>query len=1001
MKTPKVQLCCLLTATVLLVPALACAQSALPQSKTWTFKDIITNDQYADPPFREIAQGRDGLVYVTDEIGILEFDGINWRRLPLPESRTATSLGFTDTGELIVGGMESLLEVTQSVDGLKFRDLAELVPGGTVGIGQIWDIAAVPGRWCVRAEPRLICKDSEGYFTVPAHNRFGRLLTVHKELLVREEEHGLFRLDGRTLVPVKGGEFYSDRRLNALVPFGTHGMAGFSRDPFEVAVWTDLTVAPIPAKVDVAATHKGKIGVASVLADGSYALPFVNGDLVLLDRHWNEIARFQASQFGATPGASSVSVDREGGIWVAWSNAITHIAWPLRVSLYREEQGIQETPSGVIERGAEIIAVTGNTYSVLKADDTRSTFTRAPPNFGWIHNAALLGDELLLLTDKGVLDSKGNPLPLPPALARRETVSHFNDPAKPDEVLIGLRFGLARIHRASPTKLETEVRDGINFDVLDIITDADDAIWMTSGRNRVARLVPKPGSRALADAQLIEFDAADGLPTGDLELGRIGDEILVGSLNGFVRFSNGRFQPNARLAFEETGPVAHFLVLNSNELLVANAAGRLRLLAKNVAGVYTRQKSVFDGIAGFGNIQSMMIDRNGIVWLSTDSGVVRVDPSVGQLVDNPMQVLVREVSSNGHTLYSGHGRIPPLSFAEGDSVRFDYALPSFHAAEFNTYRSRIRAVDGSVDWSPWSKDARRDFTNLPAGGLVFEVEARDATGASSGNASVPITVVGPWYRRTSTQVGFWLAGLALIAIGVQWRLRALRKRSRQLEKLVAQKTEALRLAAATDPLTGLWNRHRFGQWLREDLPAITEHAMHAGDNDAAEVIVCAIDLDHFKHINDRHGHAAGDAVLAAVAERLRAIKREGDLIFRFGGEEFIYLGLNRRRSEGHELARRIVETVRQTSIELDNGVRLDPTASVGWSAYPFYRQRADLFSMDFVLGVADRALYAAKASNRDCAIGHLPNLDVDEIDRTQVNWRTQVFERHPDLLRQV
>jgi diguanylate cyclase (GGDEF)-like protein len=168
-----------------------------------------------------------------------------------------------------------------------------------------------------------------------------------------------------------------------------------------------------------------------------------------------------------------------------------------------------------------------------------------------------------------------------------------------------------------------------------------------------------------------------------------------------------------------------------------------------------------------------------------------------------------------------------------------------------------------------------------------------------------------------------------------------------------------------------------------------------------DVIACVIDLDHFKQVNDRHGHAAGDLVLKAVAARLQALKRPGDWVFRFGGEEFVYLGTQRHRDEGHQLAESISREIAQIQVELEDGVLLDPTASVGWSVYPFYRERADLFGLDFVLGVADRALYVAKQEGRNRARGYLPNLPVDEIDRTQADWRTQAFNRHPDFLRQV
>jgi diguanylate cyclase (GGDEF)-like protein len=987
----------LLAIGILLAPTAALAQSAMPQSKTWNFKEIIADDQYAAPPFKGIVQAKNGLVYVADGIGVLEFDGVEWKRLPLPDARVVTTLGITDEGEIIVGGSESLLAVSNKGHEERVNNLANAVPGGLVGLGHIWEFASGTGFWCVRSEPKLLCKDSLGMFTLPAVHRFGRLSSVRGELYVRDEHVGLMRVSGRNLELIKGGASYAERRPAALLPFGPKGIAVISHEPFEIGTWVDLDHTPVFSAAGSTETLTGQIGVASALVDGSVGLPFVNGDLVILDESWNEIGRFRASQFGALPGAQAIHVDKEGGIWVAWSNAITRIEWPSRVSLFQESQGIFESPVGVIEDSLGIIAYTNKSFTLLKNDDSTTTFERMTPNYSWIYQVVNHGGDILVLTDDGIRNSQGQSL----ILAKRSVFSYFANPAHPREALVGLRLGLARIQKSGSNWVEADVRDDVSFDVLGITQDSSGSIWLSSNLGRMARLVPKAGSDALADANIVEFDETDGVPPGELVLKLIGGEAVVGSLSGFHHFSNGHFEPSAKLPFEQTGPVRQFLPLNSNEVLVAGSSGRLRLLSRNVSGVYSRQESVFDGIAGFGNIQNIMMDKNGIVWLATDSGVVRIDPSVKLPAPKSLQVLVREISSDKRELFSGYGILPTLNLAEGDSIRFSFALPSYRAPEINSYRSRIRREDGGEDWSKWSNEVRRDFTNLPAGNLLFEVQARDAAGGSGGLASVPITVVAPWYRRTSTLVGFWLAGLAMLGIAVQWRVRALHARSAELERLVALKTEALQLAAATDSLTGLWNRHRFGQWVHDEVPAITQNATRVRSSDPVDVIVCAIDLDHFKRINDQHGHAAGDIVLKAVAQRLQAIKRQGDLIFRFGGEEFVYLGLNRHRDEGDELARQIVNEVKQTRVELESGVLIDPTASVGWSVYPFYRERAELFNMDFVLGVADRALYLAKASGRNCAFGYLPGLAVDEIDRTQTDWRTQVFDRHPDLLRQV
>ncbi len=987
----------LLATAILLTPTVALAQSAMPQSKTWNFKEIIASDQYAAPPFRSIVQSRDGLVYVADNVGVLEFDGVKWSRLPLPDSRMVTSLGITEDSEVLVGGSEFLLTVSSEGQEVRIRDLAKEVPGGLVGLGHIWEFASGDGYWCVRSEPKLLCKDSRGMFVLPAKHRFGRLFSVRGALYARDESVGLVRVSGRSLEPVKGGERYANKMLAALMPLGVHGLAGISHNPFAVATWVDLDHAPVTASVGGAEALSGQIGVASALVDGTFGLPFVNGDLVILDDTWSEVARFRATQFGALPGAQAIHVDFEGSIWVAWGNAITRIDWPSRVSLFQESQGIHESPIGVIENGLGIIAYTNKSFTLLKDETGTTSFERSTANYPWIHGAASHGNDFLVLTDDGIWSSQGHPMALP----NRSVFSYFVNPLRPDEMLLGLRFGLARIQNAGSNWIERNVRDDLNFDVLGIAQDSGGDIWLSSNLGRMARITPKSGSDDLADAPMDEFNEADGVPSGELDLNLIGGEAHVGSLRGFYHFSNGRFESSPKLPFEQTGPITQFLPLNAKEILVAGSSGRLRLLSRGVSGVYSRQESAFDGIAGFGNIHDIMLDKSGIVWLATDSGVVRIDPSVNLPASKTPQVLIREISNGGRAFFSGYGGLPTLNLAEGDSIRFSYALPSYRAPEINSYRSRIRHEGGTEEWSKWSNEVRRDFTNLPAGSLLFEVEARDAAGASGGLASAPITVIAPWYRRTSTMVAFWLAGLGLLVIAVQWRVRALRTRGVELERLVASKTEALQLAAATDPLTGLWNRHRFGQWVHDEVHAIATNATRAGSVEPADVIVCAIDLDHFKHVNDRHGHAAGDMALKAVAQRLLKIKSEDDLIFRFGGEEFIYLGLNRHRDQGEKLARRIVEEVNQISVELENGVLIDPTASVGWSVYPFYRERAELFSMDFVLGVADRALYVAKGNGRNCAVGYLPNLGVDEIDRTEADWRIQVFERHPDLLKQV
>ncbi|WP_164845976.1 GGDEF domain-containing protein [Inhella crocodyli] len=163
----------------------------------------------------------------------------------------------------------------------------------------------------------------------------------------------------------------------------------------------------------------------------------------------------------------------------------------------------------------------------------------------------------------------------------------------------------------------------------------------------------------------------------------------------------------------------------------------------------------------------------------------------------------------------------------------------------------------------------------------------------------------------------------------------------------------LEAAAQTDPLTGLDNRRALEQ--RGD--ALIANARRHGDT----LLALMIDLDHFKQVNDRHGHAQGDAVLVLLADILRELMRPGDCAARLGGEEFVVL-LGRTRSDGAEAFDRRLREALQARAPEALGFFVD--FSAGWSVLrPGDRDVHDLLQR------ADAALYLAKGDGRGCLRG--------------------------------
>lgn len=163
-------------------------------------------------------------------------------------------------------------------------------------------------------------------------------------------------------------------------------------------------------------------------------------------------------------------------------------------------------------------------------------------------------------------------------------------------------------------------------------------------------------------------------------------------------------------------------------------------------------------------------------------------------------------------------------------------------------------------------------------------------------------------------------------------------------------SDQLKEAASTDPLTGCFNR-------RALLGEMDKELARAHRNGSTFCIII-LDLDHFKSVNDQHGHNAGDAVLKAVALLLKNSIRSTDFVGRWGGEEFVCLLANTDLPHGALKAQDIRALIEQSAIDIGQGT-LHVTASIGAACY------TPGSSLEQLIEAADRKLYDAKESGRN------------------------------------
>lgn len=180
------------------------------------------------------------------------------------------------------------------------------------------------------------------------------------------------------------------------------------------------------------------------------------------------------------------------------------------------------------------------------------------------------------------------------------------------------------------------------------------------------------------------------------------------------------------------------------------------------------------------------------------------------------------------------------------------------------------------------------------------------------------------------------------------------ERSLRYASKLGDTLEALRRLATRDQLTGLLNRREFDRILQEE----RERALRFGH--ALGLVM--VDIDHFKSINDLHGHPAGDTVLREVARRIASQVRTVDRVARFGGEEFALILMQTDLESACDVARRVCLATARDPIMATDTVALNVTVSAGVAVLP-----DDARTEAALVAAADRALYAAKQRGRNRA----------------------------------
>jgi diguanylate cyclase (GGDEF)-like protein len=408
--------------------------------------------------------------------------------------------------------------------------------------------------------------------------------------------------------------------------------------------------------------------------------------------------------------------------------------------------------------------------------------------------------------------------------------------------------GLVRLSRGKFSSLT--MADGLVSNwIMALYEDATSSLWIgTNGE----------GLNRLRDGKLSAIRTTDGLWDGI-------SQIILEDGQGYLWMTCNR---------------GFYRVLRTE--LDAFADGRSNKVSSTGFGPgYAMRSMTFAG----GHQPAGAIDSHGLLWLPSSKGMVIVDPLHLPGSGAAPAVVVEEVLANGAVESTATALVlPPGSVP----LTIRYTAMTLNNAERVRFRYQMEGINR--DWIEAGQSREVSFPALPHGSYRFRVAAStDGTHWSEAREAPPITVQAYFWQTSWFIALSLLASLAGIAALLSWRTHQLRAQQVEMERLVAKRTEELRLAnehlarlSFTDALTGLANRRCFDETLENEW----RRAARLG----IPLAVVMADVDNFKHYNDSLGHPEGDHCLTAVGDVfLRAVGRAGDLAARYGGEEFVVL----------------------------------------------------------------------------------------------------------------
>ncbi|NOQ25166.1 MAG: hypothetical protein GQ564_07360 [Bacteroidales bacterium] len=724
------------------------------------------DDYHASTQNWAVAQDKRGIMYFGNNDGLLEFDGVNWRLIQMPNSSVVKSIAVDKNGKVYVGayGEFGYLQATQN-GVLSYVSLVNLLPEDIKNFGDIWKIYETNKGVIFQSFSEIFLYANNEIKIIAQKRDFQFSFFVNNEWYITERNKGLLKLIDEKLIPVKGGDIFKNN-IWSMLPFNNNNkiLIGSSNQGLFILENDSIRKWNVPSNSFL---KENQIFCAVKVKD-YFAFGTILNGILIIDKDGNPIQHINREKGLQNSTILSIYADNYDNLWLGLDNGIDYV--------------ITNSPFTSIVNENKI----GAGYTSYIYDDKLYLGTNQGLFYKkWLESGDPLNDNLEYKMVKNTQGQVWDLFEYENKLYcghnngtylikddKAELLSDimggwllFNLPDQENTMLQGTYTGIVKYKLGDNSKWEISKIPGFNESCRMIepyLGKENYTLWISHGYKGVYRIDLNKSLNKIINLNF--YNNLSGLATNfDNNVLRFNDEIIFTNNTGIYNFDEDQqeFVLNNELMqlFGDNGILREIVKDKSGRFWFIQG-DEMGLVKKLNDGNYKVSRTLFKSFDGsfVRSFEHFLPYNDESVIVATEDGFTHFSTDFVKDIDIPYNTLIRSiVTANDSLLFDGafvdsSGHIInnqdnsqiyflPYKF---NNLKIDYSSTHYENIKNIEYKFYLEGFDN--EWSDWTEKTNKEYTNLKDGTYIFNIKAKNVFNIESDISSIKFVINPPWYR---------------------------------------------------------------------------------------------------------------------------------------------------------------------------------------------------------------------------------------------------------------